>query len=506
MPSVSNKTPLPCHHVFSRRSGLNFVLHSFLFFLLLSAPLSATEIEVPPPEREGLDWPYFLGPQEDGTSLETGLMKKWPADGPPLEWKIEMGIGYSAPSILGNRLVVHHRPRDGRQPGPEEVVECLRADTGERVWRFKYPSQFQDPYGYNEGPRCSPVLTENRCYTLGAEGMLLCLDLQSGKEIWRNNTHAEFNVPDGFFGTGCNPILEEDLLLVLVGGQPNSGVVAFNKETGEIVWQNVGKSTWDGADTSDKSNPKYEWTGEEMVKSYSSPIVATIHGKRHLLCLMRQGLVSLDPQTGEENFKYWFKARVYESVNAARPVVIGNQIFLSAAYRVGSALLEVNDDGKSYKEVWRDPRTMLTHWSTAIHHEGYIYGFSGRHENEGRLKCINLKSGRMEWQSRGFDGNPTDKINQNRITGMLTDKETGNPVAWPWYGRGSKIQVGDQFIVLGERGTLALVEVNPKEFKEISRAFVPDMKYPTWAAPVLSRKRLYLRSEEYLYCFDLAEK
>src|SRR5690606_32306526 len=109
---------------------------------------------------------------------------------------------------------------------------------------------------------------------------------------------------------------------VLVGGQPNSGVVAFDADTGETLWESVGRQTWDGADTGVASDPKYEWTGEEMVVSYSSPIAATIHGKRHVLCLMRQGLVSVDPETGAENFHYWFMSRAYESVNAARPVVV----------------------------------------------------------------------------------------------------------------------------------------------------------------------------------------
>ena len=117
---------------------------------------------------------------------------------------------------------------------------------------------------------------------------------------------------------------------------------------------------------------KYRWTGEEQVVSYSSPIIATIHDKKYLLCLMRQGLVSLNPATGRENFKYWFRARVPESVNAARPLVINDKVFLSISYRVGSALLQVQPNGKSYKVLWRKPDNMQTHWSTAIHVDGYI--------------------------------------------------------------------------------------------------------------------------------------
>ena len=89
-----------------------------------------------------------------------------------------------------------------------------------------------------------------------------------------------------------------------------------------------------------------------MVVSYSSPVAVTIHGKRHILALMRHGLVSLDPTTGAENFHYWFRADVHESVNAARPVVVDDTIMISAAYKTGAARLKVAPDGKSVTELW----------------------------------------------------------------------------------------------------------------------------------------------------------
>ena len=139
--------------------------------------------------------------------------------------------------------------------------------------------------------------------------------------------------------------MEANRLLVLGGGRPNSGVVAFDSDTGKIVWESVGKNTWDGVETGRPGTPKYKWTGNEQVASYSTPTAATIHGKRHILCFTRQGLVSLDPKTGNENFKYWFRSRSYESVTAARPVVIGDKIFLSVAYQQGLSLLLATNYG-----------------------------------------------------------------------------------------------------------------------------------------------------------------
>jgi outer membrane protein assembly factor BamB len=392
-------------------------------------------------------------------------------------------------------LVLHHRL------GEEEVVECFHAATGVPLWKHAYPSRFTDPYGYNNGPRCSPLLTEDRCYTLGAEGRLVCLQLAEGRLVWQRDLRAEFTIPDGFFGVGCSPIREGDRLIVLVGGQPDSGVVAFDVADGRTLWQAVGRGTWDGVP--DESGERYEWTGDEMVVSYSSPVAATFHGERHILCLMRHGLVSLDPASGTERFRYWFRPVVHESVNAARPVVVGDTILLSAAYRLGAVLLRVRPDGRGCDVVWRNADNLLTHWSTAIAADGCYYGFSGRHEQEGELRCIRAADGAVQWSTTGWD-RPLDALGQNPVTGEVVDKSTGRVVPWPFYGRGSAVLADGKHIVLGERGTLALGRATPERWEELSRCAAPQMSYPSWAAPVLSQRRLYLRDEDSLVCLNLA--
>jgi outer membrane protein assembly factor BamB len=457
-----------------------------LLLLFVAAPCSRAE-----------DWPWFLGPQHTGVSTETGLELDWSTDQPPLLWKQPVGTGYSAPSVVGDRLVVHHRRKR------DEVVSCRSVSDGKEIWQYRYASTFTDPYGYNNGPRCSPILDGGQCITLGAEGMLTCLNLQDGQLVWQHDLKKKFQLPDWFFGVGCSPLLDGDRLIVLVGGQPNSGVVTFNRFDGSVLWEAGGQTTWDGAiDTSSRRKKPYKWTGTEMVVSYSSPMIATIHGRRHLLCLMRQGLMSLDPETGAENFHYWFRSSTHDSVNAARPVVIEDQILLSAAYKVGSALLKVNADGKSFEEVWRDQRNLLTHWSTAIHVDGFVYGFSGRHENEGELRCIRVSDGEVVWKTSGFSGD-LKMFRRNPNTKRIENVETGETVPFPYFGRGSLIHIDGQFLVLGERGTLAIVDVDPHEFHERGRFSMPEIHYPAWAAPVVSNGKLYLRSEDWLVCLDL---
>lgn len=471
---------------------------------------STNEKHEVPTTRVAEDWPVFLGPRHDGTSLETGLLETWPAEGPPLVWEKSVGTGYTAPSVMGTRLVLFHRldefdPELKRDVG-YEVVDCLQAESGGQIWRYKSRTDFTDPYGYNNGPRCAPLLTEKHCYTFGAEGKLHCLTVETGEKVWMRDVQAEFKAPDGFFGVGATPIFEGGKLIVAAGGQPNSGIIALDPNTGDTLWQNVGQSTWDGCETGWSFPRVYEWQGDEMVVSYSSPIAATIHGKRHVLCVMRQGLVSVDPETGAENFHYWFCSRDRESVNAARPVVVDDTIMLSAAYKVGSVLLRVASDGKSVAEVWRDPENMMTHWSTAIHHDGYYYGFSGRHDYEATLRCIDAATGKIAWETSGSDRDGADfrRVSDgDPYDDTLYDTRTQQVVPNPFYGRAAATMAEGKFIILSEYGTLALVDVDHTRWTEISRFKVPRMHYPSWPAPVLSHGRVYLRCEDWLVCYDL---
>lgn len=461
--------------------------------LAFSLALTTFSLLLTPASGAAEDWPQFLGPRADGTSLETGLLEKFPDGGPAILWQKNVGTGYSAPSVRGGRLVYHHRM------GYEEVVECVDAATGKEIWRHGYGSRYRDPYGYNNGPRCTPLITEERVYVYGAEGMLYCLDFKTGRKVWSRNTAADWNVPQPFFGIGSTPILEGDLLIVMVGGQPNSAMVAFNAKTGETVWENIGKDTWDGTHKIGwPGTPPMRWTGTESLASYATPAAATIHGKRHIVCVLRQGLVSIDPKDGALNFKRWFRSQVNDSVNAMNPVVVDDTILISAAYySVGSVLLKVNPDGKSFEEVWStDARRKVDrghepaleiHWTTPIVRDGFVYAFSGRNEPDARFRCVELKTGKVVWdrdESWHKGGSKTPDV----------------------YGRGAAIMAEGKLIILGEGGLLGLVKVNSEKLEEISRWQVPKFHHPCWAAPILSDKKVYLRSEDQLVCLDFARK
>jgi outer membrane protein assembly factor BamB len=273
----------------------------------------------------------------------------------------------------------------------------------------------------------------------------------------------------------------------MVGGQPNSGVVALDAKTGKTVWESVGEKNWQG-------QPIFDWPGGRAVAwkkwdkqaSYATPAAATVNGQRQIFSLMRQGLVSLNPTNGAVNFCRWFRAQVEESVNAAKPVIVDDLVFISAAYyKIGSVLLRVKPDGRGFDEVWRST-VLEIHWTTPIYHDGYLYAFSGRNEPDARFRCVELKTGKLMWDRD--ESWPPHSARQP-----------------PVYGRGSAVMADDKLIVLGEGGLLGLFKVNPQKPEEISRWQLPELHYPCWAAPVLSRKRLYLRSEDRLVCLNLAK-
>jgi outer membrane protein assembly factor BamB len=435
------------------------------------------------------DWPEFMGPTRDQISTETGLLETFPPGGPKLVFEKQVGTGYSAPSVRGGVMVIHHRT------GNEEIVEACDAKTGAAIWKHAYPSAYRDPFGYNNGPRCTPLLTADRCYTLGAEGVLLCLDFATGKEIWRRNTGREFEVPEAFFGAGSSPVLEDGTLFVQIGGQPNAGIVAFDAKSGRTLWQNGGERTWTGL-------PMLGWPGERLVTwsradpafermaSYCTPVLATIHGRRHLLTVTRQGIISLDPKTGRHNFSRWFRARQDSSVNAMTPVVAGNDIFISTAYyRGGSVLLRVKPDGKSFDEIWTGTQLEI-HWTRPVLAAGHLYAFSGRNEPDARFRCVEFATGAVKWdRDEGWPNGGHGKV------------EVGSEPKV--FGRGSAILAEGKLIALGEAGLLGLFKANPEKLEELARWQVPKLAYPCWAAPVLADKRLYLRDENWVVCYDL---
>ena len=413
------------------------------------------------------DWASFLGPTHDARSTETRLSRTLP---PPLVWDAPKGEGYASPAVVEGRLVMLHRVRD------TEVVECLHPLTGARQWQFPYATAYEDRYGYNNGPRSSPVIDKGRVFTVGAEGTLHCLDLATGRMHWKRDLRVDYRVKQEFFGAGSTPLIEGGRLIVNVGA-PGATVVALDPDTGKELWR----------------------AGKDWGASYASPTPAVIHGQRRVLIFgggesqpPAGGLLCLDPATGKIDFSFPWRSRTYESVNASCPVVVGNAVFISATYRTGSACLDIRKDF-THAVRWTQ-RDVGLHFNTAIHQDGHLYAFDGRNEPDASLVCINVASGEVVWREvlewdESIDGRRT----------------TMGPY------RGSLLAVDGQFLCLGEMGHLLWLDLSPAGVRQLGRTWLFAAR-ESWTLPVLSRGLLYVcqnsrdvlnRVEPRLACYDL---
>jgi outer membrane protein assembly factor BamB len=435
----------------------------------------APATETLPPDlatRPGDDWSAFLGPRRNGISAERGFTFDWPATGPRIVWQAKLGTGYSAPAIARGRL--YHFDRYGN----EDRLICREAETGKEIWSVASPTGYDDMLGYNNGPRCSPVVDGNRVYTFSAEGRLRCVDATTGKQVWEIDTQNRFNVVRNFFGVGSTPLVWGDLVIANIGGSPpggptdvyaargavqgnGTGVVAFDKRTGEVVWK-----------------------ASNELASYSSPVAADINGRPWCFVYARGGLVGLDPRTGKVDFEYPWRAPLLESAIASTPVVVGDEVFLSESYAVGSSLLKVRPGG--FDIVWKDDRqtrdkSLLLHWNTPVYHEGFLYGSSGRHASNAELRCIEWKTGKVRWSQ-------------------------------PALGRASLTYADGHFICLAENGTIHVLRASPNAYEPVRSIELRDdadidlLTPPAWTAPVIARGLLYVRGDDRLVCLDLRGK
>lgn len=403
------------------------------------------------------DWPHFLGPHHNATTSETHLSKVWPKEGPKIVWEMQSGEGYACPVIAGGRLVFFHR-LDGK-----ETVDCLDPDTGRRFWRFAYPVVYEDRYGFNAGPRSSAVIHEGRVYVAGVTAMMHCLDLETGALLWRRDLMSDFGIPQGFFGYGPTPFVWQDRLIVNVGGKAKEDgtgtcVAAFDRVTGKTIWERV--DVW-GA-------------------SYASPIVAKIRGRDVALVIAggesrpsQGGLLAVDPVTGKLLDRFSWRARAYESVIAATPVVIGDtQVYISECYEKGGTLLEFDENFKM-SQRWVQ-RGFGMHWMTPLVIKGHLYGFAGRNPPDTELKCVDATTGAIAWSD------DTRFTQSGRVNSFF---------------RGSLLQAGERVFCLGEDGLLAEFELSPTGVVTRQRVRLFEA-HSSWTLPALCRGLLYVAQNE----------
>lgn len=436
---------------------------TFLALVFLSAAVQGQAIEK--------DWPQFLGPNRNGISNATGIVTDWAEGKLKLNWTLPVGEGYAIGSVSGGKYfhfdVVEQDAKDVAR------LRCIDLQTSAVDWTFTALSSYEDIYGYDSGPRTSPMIYDGRIYIYGVDGMLRCLDVETGDLQWELDTVERFGVIQNFFGVSSCPVVHEQLLLVMVGGSPEeskqvprgqlnlvkpngSAIVAVNRKTGEEVYR----------------------MGDDLA-SYTSLRVADIHGQKVALAWMRESLIGFDPNDGSELFKFKYRARKLESVNASTPIVLANRIYLGESYKNGGVVLEVDKDWQT-KVIWSDKgkrnKSLAPHWNTPVLHEGFLYGCDGEKTSTAELTCVDFATGDIKWSV-------------------------------PRLGRSSVTYCDGHLIVMAEYGQLFLVRATPEKFERVA-SYEGDLKfrYPCWSAPVVADGKLIVRGKNKVACFQLLSR
>jgi outer membrane protein assembly factor BamB len=341
---------------------------------------------------QSADWPQWRGPNRDGISKDTGLLKQWPENGPPLIWKITgAGNGYSSLAIAGGRLFTMG-VRGGR-----EYVLAFDVATGKEIWATPNGSVFNNDRG--DGPRGTPTVDGNRLFALGGNGDLSCIETEAGRVVWTLNILQKFGGSNPKWGISESPLVIGEKVLVNAGG-PNASLVALNKKDGSVIWK-----------------------AESDSAGYSSAMPVQVGRTTQIVFFTDRRAVGVDLKDG--HFLWSYPRASNKTANVATPVVKGNRVFLSSDYGTGAGLVEIKDDG-SAQEVYFT-KAMRNHHSTSILIGDYLYGFSS-----GILTAMRFNTGEVAWRDRSvgkgslvYADGQLYALSENGVVGLIDATPTG---------------------------------------------------------------------------------
>lgn len=389
------------------------------------------------------DWPQFRGAHRDNVSTDTGLLKSWPKDGPPLAWKTQgLGGGFSSLSVVGDRIYTL-----GNKGRMSHVV-ALQRDGGKILWSSEIGQA-----GGNLG--CTPTVDGDRVYALGQEGDLVCLEAKEGKRVWRRNLLKEFGGKYGGWHYCESPLVDGDRVVVTPGGK-TATMVALEKKTGKTVW-------------------KCAIPTQSTVAGYSSVVIAEVGGVKQYVQLFDGGVVGVGT---DGRFLWKYEKLGQNTANIPTPIVLKDQVLALAGYGKGGALLKLRANGKDVtaEEIYFKRELTNKHGGIVVAGD-YFYGDTDDH---GRPFCAEVKTGKVLWRRGRGEGKGAGSASVTFADGRL----------YFHY----------------DNGVVALVEASPKGYKELGSFTVPKTQGPAWAHPVVVGGRLYLREGDTLYCYDVREK
>ena len=384
-------------------------------------------------------WPQWRGPNRDGKSTETGLLKQWPAGGPPLAYRVgELGEGYSSPSIdQGMIFGVSYQ-------GEEEFAWAREKQDGALIWQTKTSDAERD-VGYSHGPRSTPTVAGEQVFTLGAGGHLTCLDTKTGTINWQKNLKNDFGgrMMSGW-GYSESILVDGDRVVCSPGGRQGT-VICLNRNNGGLVWRTT--------ELKDEA-------------AYTSVIKDDVAGLSQYITLTGDTLAGIDPSTGHI---LWRTDRPGKTAVVPTPIHHEGKVFVTSGYNVGCNLFTISRKNTEFtaKEAYKN-RNIKNHHGGAILVGNHVYASSGP-----IIVCLELATGEVAWEERSVG-----KGSLTYADGHLYLRSEQGPIA------------------LIEANPNEYVEKG--RFDQPDRS-----SRSSWAHPVIANGRLYLRDQDNLFVYDL---
>ena len=397
------------------------------------------------------DWPQFEGPNRNGASPETGLLRAWPENGPKVLWTLPMAAGYSGAAVRDGEIYVLDREGKDR-----DVVRCLDLNTGNEIWRYAYDAKGTVSH---DGPRATPAVDDKYVFVVGMFGHFNCIDRKTHQPVWTKNLCADFNVSVPGWGVVQNPVLYKDLVIVAPQA-PDAFVAAFKRDTGDLVWK----------------SPSLGGVG------YVSPAVHHLAGIDQVVMAAagsknKPGRVAgLSVENGSPLWSYeGWQCKIPIAFPALLP---DDRLFVTGGYGAGTVILQIKPVGNTFavKELLKtDVCASQIHQPLQI--GDYLYVNSNSNEREDGMMCLTL-DGQVKWK-------------------------THDDKSLPKFERGDLLLADNLiFNMDGQKGVLHMVEPSPDGYKELGQVKVLGGK-EIWAPMALSDGKLILRSQEELKCLDL---
>jgi len=377
------------------------------------------------------DWPQWRGPHRDGLVASFTPPTPWPESLKPV-WKIQVGIGHASPVVVGRKVYLLSRQ------GEEEVVSAFDLDTGKQLWRDGYAVDYQmNPaaVSHGKGPKSTPVIYNDKLYTLGINGILSCYETANGKLRWRKEFSKQFKATSPLYGTATSPLVVDGMVIAHVGGNDSGALTAFNADTGDVKWS---------------------WSGDGP--AYASPVLFETGGTKQIVTQTQKSIAGFDLATGKLLWQIPFETEYVQ--NCVTPVVYKDTVILSGLDKGAMAIKTIRRGDKwETQQVWNNPDVPM-YMNSPVLGGDYLYGLS--HKRKGQFFCLDARTGKTLWSSNGREGDNAAMVVAGQLLLSLTDS-----------------------------AELIIARCDPKQYEVVKKYSVAQS--PTWAHPVIVGKRLLIK-------------